>query len=121
MTQMEKVDVLMVGHFARDEIIVDGKSQVASGGGVYFGSMVLRRMGFDVAVATRLHPDDFPRLDELRRAGIHVYASPAAQTSGIANYYQSRDMERRTCKPIGFAGMMTAAEIPPLEARVILV
>lgn len=118
---MDRVDVLMVGHFARDEIIVDGKSQIQSGGGVYFGSMVLRRMGLEVAVATRLHPDDFPRLDELRQAGIRVYAAPARQTSGIANYYQSRDMERRICKPIGFAGMMSMDEIPALEARAILV
>jgi sugar/nucleoside kinase (ribokinase family) len=68
-----------------------------------------------------LHPDDFPRLDELRQAGIRVFAVPAPQTSGIANYYRSADMERRVCKPIGFAGAMAVDEIPAVEARVILV
>lgn len=115
------IDVLMVGHFAKDELIVDGKGETSSGGGVYYGSIVLRRMGLRVAVATRLHPDDFPRLEELRQAGVQVYATPAPQTSGIANYYNSADMERRTCKPIGFAGTMRLDDIPDISARVIMV
>jgi sugar/nucleoside kinase (ribokinase family) len=118
---MNPVDVLMVGHFAKDELIVDGQGVTASGGGVYYGSMVLRRMGLQVAVATRLHPDDFPRLDELKAAGVRVYATSAGQTSGIANYYQSQDMERRICKPIGFAGPIALEDIPDLSARVIMV
>jgi sugar/nucleoside kinase (ribokinase family) len=118
---MESVDVLMVGHFAKDEVIVDGKGGKVSGGGVYFGSVVLRRMGLEVAVATRLHPDDFPLLEELTRLGIRVYAVPAPETSGIANYYQSADMERRICKPIGFAGTIQQKDIPALAARVVMV
>lgn len=118
---MEQVDILMVGHFAKDELIVDGKGETASGGGVYYGSMALRQMGLKVAVATRLHRDDFPRLEELRQAGIQVFATPAEQTSGIANYYQSTDMERRICKLIGFAGTMTLAEIPDLPAKGIMI
>ncbi len=118
---MDSCDVLMVGHFAKDELIVDGKGEVSSGGGVYYGSMVLQRMGYRVAVATRLRAADFPRLEELRQAGIEVFATPAEQTSGIANYYQSNDMERRICKLIGFAGTMGLDEIPHIPARVIMV
>lgn len=118
---MDPVDILMVGHFAKDELIVDGKGAIAAGGGVYYGSMVLRRMGLKVAVATRLNPADFPLLDELKQAGIQVFATPAPQTSGIANYYQSQDMERRICKPIGFAGTMALDEIPDIKARVIMI
>lgn len=112
---------MMVGHFAKDELIVDGKGEISSGGGVYYGSMVLRRMGYQVAVATRLHPDDFPRLEELRQAGVQVYAAPAPQTSGIANYYQSANMERRVCKLIGFAGTMALDEIPDLPVKLIMI
>ena len=49
----------------------------ASGGGVYFGSMVLRRMGYDVGVVTRLARADFARLEELNTAGIYVSAVEA--------------------------------------------
>ena len=118
---MNDVDLLMVGHFAKDEVIVDGKGEITSGGGVYYGSAVLRRLGLKVAIATRLHTADFPRLEELRQLGVAVYASPSPETSGIANFYQSADMERRVCKPIGFAGKFDLEEIPDIPARVIMV
>ena len=111
------VDVLMIGHFAKDRIIVDDHDTVASGGAVYYGSIALRRLGLSVAVVTRLCRDDFPRLDELHSAGVRVYATAAPETSGIANTYDSADMERRTTKPLGFAGPISAADIPAIKAR----
>ncbi len=114
-------DVVLIGHLAKDQNIVDGRGQVESGGGVYFGSIPLRRLGLSVAVVTRLHPDDFSRLDELRQEGVQVFASPAPQTSGIQNVYNSADMERRICKPLGFAGPFRSQEIPDVSARVFLI
>ncbi|HEX9074957.1 MAG TPA: PfkB family carbohydrate kinase [Anaerolineae bacterium] len=108
----------MFGHFAKDRNVVDGHGEVNSGGGVYFGSLVLRRLGLRVAVVTRLHPEDFPRLDELEQAGVDVFAMPAAATSGIENTYRSEDMERRICKPLGFAGPISLEDIPDLTARI---
>jgi sugar/nucleoside kinase (ribokinase family) len=109
---------MMIGHFAKDRNVVDGRGELASGGGVYFGSVALRRLGVRVAVVTRLHPDDFPLLEELEQEGVHVFATPATETSGIANYYDSTDMERRVCKPLGFAGPFHPEEIPDLPARI---
>jgi sugar/nucleoside kinase (ribokinase family) len=118
---MPDFDILMVGNFARDKLIVDGVEEIASGGGVYYGSVVVKRLGLDVAVVTRLHPADYGRLQELRDEGVVVYATPAEGTSGIANYYQSADMERRVCMPIGFGGKYEIDQIPDLSSRVIMV
>jgi sugar/nucleoside kinase (ribokinase family) len=118
---MHDVDVLMIGNFAKDRIIVDGIEEETSGGGVYFGSVVIKRLGHSIAIVTRLHPSDFHRLDELRNEGVEVYAMQADGTSGIANYYQSNDMERRLCKPIGFGGKYSLADIPDLKAKIIMV
>ena len=60
---MNNVDILMVGNFAKDKIIVDGVEEITSGGGVYFGSIVIKRLGYKVAVATRLLLDDYSRLE----------------------------------------------------------
>jgi sugar/nucleoside kinase (ribokinase family) len=111
-------DILMIGHFAKDRNVVDGWGRTESGGGVYFGSLALRRLGIRVAVVTRLHPDDFPRLDELKQEGVQVFAIAAPATSGIENIYDSADMERRVCKPLGFAGPFRPEEIPDLPARI---
>ena len=118
---MPDFDILMVGNFARDKLIVDGVEEIASGGGVYYGSVVVKRLGLDVAVVTRLHPADYGRLQELRDEGVVVYATPAEGTSGIANYYQSADMERRVCMPIGFGGKYEINQMPDLSSRVIMV
>lgn len=117
---MKKFDILMIGNFAKDKLIVDGIEEIASGGGVYYGSVVVRRLGLQVGVITRLHPADFPRLEELRAEGIEVYAIPAEGTSGIANYYQSNDMERRITKPIGFGGQYQLEQLPDWLAGVIM-
>lgn len=117
---MKKFDILMIGNFAKDKLIVDGIEEIASGGGVYYGSVVVHRLGLQVGVITRLHPADFPRLEELRAEGIEVYAIPAEGTSGIANYYQSNDMERRITRPIGFGGRYQLEQLPNWQARVIM-
>lgn len=117
---MTAFDIIMIGNFAKDKLIVDGVEEIASGGGVYYGSVVIRRLGLKVGVITRLHPADFPRLEELRAEGIDVYAIPADGTSGIANYYQSSDMERRITKPIGFGGEYTLEQLPDWQANLIL-
>jgi sugar/nucleoside kinase (ribokinase family) len=118
---MYDVDIMMLGHFAKDKLVVDGTGEIASGGGVYYGSIALRQLGVRVAVVTRLHADDFPRLDELKQEGVQVFATAAPETSGIENIYHSADMERRICKPLGFAGPFRRDEIPDLSARVTLI
>jgi sugar/nucleoside kinase (ribokinase family) len=121
MNRSSNVDIMIIGHFARDELVVDGQSEVSSGGAVYYGSVALRRMGLRVAIVTRLHPDDFSRLEEVEQEGVEVFATPAPETSGIANFYDSADMERRVCKPLGFAGPFRPQEIPNLPAQIYFV
>lgn len=107
MTLPIETDILMIGHFARDILVVDGRTWISSGGGVYYGRIVLCRLGLCVAVVTRLHPADFFHIEELEREGIQVFATSTPETSGIENIYDSADMERRICKPLGFAGAVT--------------
>ena len=117
---MPDVDVLMIGHFAKDQLVVSESSRVSSGGGVYYGSVALRRLGLRVAVVTRLRAADFPRLDEIKREGAQVYATATRETSGILNVYNPEDLDRRVCSPLGFAGPFQPEEVPDLRARAIM-
>ena len=114
------VDVMMIGHFAKDRLVAGASDEIASGGAVYYGGIALRRIGVRVAVVTRLAAADFPRLDELKQEGVQVFASAAPETSGIENVYDPADMDRRTCTPLGFAGPFRLEEIPSLSAQVYL-
>jgi len=112
------VDILMLGHFAKDRLVYADRDEISSGGGVYYGSIALRRLGLRVAIVTRLHQDDFARLDRVKREGVQVFAKPAPQTSGIANFYDPTDLDKRVCKPLGFAGPFHTADIPNVAAGI---
>jgi len=115
-------DVVLIGHFAVDKITtIDGKTVPAHGGAVYYGGLNLARLGYRVAVITRLRRDDFWRLDELREAGIEVFATDAPETAGMENIFLSEDRDKRICKSLGFAGPFSADELPDIEADLYLV
>jgi sugar/nucleoside kinase (ribokinase family) len=118
---MYDLDIMMIGHFAKDRLVIDGTSGISSGGAVYYGSVALRRIGVRVAVVTRLHSDDFSLLGEMEAEGVQVFAVSAPETSGIENTYTTADMERRICKLMSFAGPFRREEIPDLSARVYLI
>jgi len=118
---MMNLDVVMIGHFAKDKIIYRGREETSSGGAVYYGGMALARLGWRVAVVTRLHRDDFSRLDEMKRQGIRVFARAASATSGIENTYLTPDMDRRLCRPMAFAGPFRGDDIPRITASVWIV
>ncbi len=118
---MHAVDIMIIGHFAKDRLVVDGVGKIACGAAAYYGSVALRHLGIRVALVTRLHPDDFPLLDELKQEGVQVFAAAAPETTGIENFYDSADMERRTYKPLGFAGPIRREDIPELSAQVYMV
>lgn len=115
-------DVLMFGHFAKDILTVDDNSIESPGGAVYYGAVVLRRLGLNVGVFTRGSSDDFHYLDELTDLGIDIAVEPADQSSGCVNIYKSTNMERRICKLNGFAGEIPLDTIPTdLSAKVIMI
>ncbi len=117
LSQSLQYDLLMFGHMAKDRNVVDGVGKTEPGGGVYFGSIAARHLGLKVAIVTRLARQDDYLLDDLKREGVDIFASPAPETSGIENTYRSADMERRICKPLGFAGPIKASDIPAATAR----
>ena len=115
------LDVLMVGHFAKDMIVVDGKEEICAGGAVYYGSVVLRRLGLDVGVVSRGNPEDYPSLQPLMDMGIEFDLQPASQSSGCINIYNSADMDHRICKLFGFAGEIPYSDIPDVNAKIIAI
>ena len=115
------LDILMVGHFAKDMIVVDGKEEICAGGAVYYGAVVLRRLGLEVGVASRGNPEDYPSLQPLMDMGIEFDLHPASQSSGCINIYNSADMDHRICKLFGFAGEIPYEDIPDVNAKIIAI
>ena len=79
------LDILMVGHFAKDKIVVDGKEEICAGGAVYYGAVVLKRLGLEVGVASRGNPEDYPSLQPLMDMGIEFDLHPFRELIVIRN------------------------------------
>ena len=118
---MERFDVICIGHLAKDRIVIGDAARISAGGAVYYGGMVLRRLGLRVGVVTRLARADFPLLDELRSTGIQTFPVPSEETSGIENVHPDPNSDRRICHPLGFAGAFRPQDLPPAEARLFYV
>ncbi len=114
---MAEFDLVLIGHAAKDIIVVGDRRDMVAGGGVYYGSIALAHLGFRVAVVTKLRQDDFWIVHEMEQEGVTVFAHPAPETSGIENVYLTPDMERRQTRPLGFAGPFSRDEIPDLDTR----
>ncbi len=118
---MNRLDVIYIGHLAKDRIVIGSDARTATGGAVFYGGLVVRRLGLEVGVVTRLARHDFPLLDELRAAGIRIFPIPAEDTSGIENIYPDPQSDRRICHPLGFAGPFQTQDLPPVAARLFCV
>jgi len=121
MNKNYEVDILMIGHFSKDRLVVDGEVEIAPGGAIYYGGVALSHQGIDVAVATRAHPDERRFMDAMRAEGVQVFVADAPVSSSIENIYDSADMERRICKLRAFAGPFQQADIPDIKAQIYLV
>jgi len=115
------VDIVILGHIAKDIIEIDGKSVQAIGGPVYYGGIAGSHMGLKILVITRLKKDDNAILQNFNKYGIKYYATNSNETSGLRNIYTSENLERRVCKPLGFAGLFTKEEIPDVQTRFFVV
>ncbi|MFX1417441.1 MAG: PfkB family carbohydrate kinase [Promethearchaeota archaeon] len=111
----EAVDIVILGHFAKDIIEIDGKSYESLGGAVYYGGIAGSHMGLKIAIITKLNEADYPLLKIFKKNGVSYYVSSSIETSGLRNIYSSKNMEYRDYKPIGFAGLFSEKEIPELN------
>ena len=111
-------DVVILGHIAKDKLIIDGEEKDALGGAVYYGAMALSKLNYSVAIITLLSKNDFFYLDIMRKDGIEVFSYEAEVTSGIKNTYYGENHDRRICEPIAFAGEFKTEHIPDISTKV---
>ena len=114
-----QADIVILGHIAKDIIEIDGVSRVAIGGSVYYGGIAGSHIGLKIIIITRLKKEDFPILDDFTKYGVKYFAFPSEsnETSGLKNIYNSKNMEFRVCKPLGFAGLFKKEEILDIKTK----
>ncbi|MBC7221273.1 hypothetical protein H5T55_07415 [Candidatus Bipolaricaulota bacterium] len=113
----DTVDIVLIGHIDKGQIVVGDNASTATGGAVYYGGIVLLRLGLRTAIVTRLAEADLPLLGELRAAGAQLYPVLTEETTGIENVIPDPRSDKRRCYQRGFAGTFQATDLPTVQAR----
>ncbi|NOX44137.1 MAG: hypothetical protein GXO72_00120 [Caldiserica bacterium] len=112
-----RLDVLCIGHLDKGRIVRGTEAHDFVGGAVYFGGIVLARLGLKVGVVTRLAHGDSWMLADFHRERIEVFPVYTPQSTGIENVHPDPDSDRRTCYFLGFAGTFRPEDLPAVGAR----
>lgn len=112
-------DLLILGAVSKDFNITPENEERSIGGAVVYASVAARRIGADLLVLTKLHPDDEAALDVFKRHDVpHLYRQ-SAHTTSIRNTYHTADRDRRTCAALAMADPFELDDLPEeIEADV---
>ena len=118
--KLKNFDVVLLGHFAIDNDVVDGVEKEVTGSAVYHGAFALNAIGAKVAVVTKLAKKHFPMLNIFKDAGISVFPTESEETTGIRNVYSTDDPDNRKSYFIRSAAPFCETDFPSdLSTRVI--
>ena len=118
--KLKNFDVILLGHFAIDNDVVDGVEKEVTGSAVYHGAFALNAIGAKVAVVTKLAKKHFPMLSIFKNAGISVFPTESEETTGIRNVYSTDDPDNRKSYFIRSAAPFCETDFPSdLSAKVI--
>jgi sugar/nucleoside kinase (ribokinase family) len=117
---MHALDLLLLGHLAKDEVVIGGLTANRVGGAILFGAHAAAASGLRCGVATKLAAADEDLLAPLVEMGVKVHWRPSRHTCGIRNIYTTADQDRRRCVLIHAGAPFDEGDLPVgLTARVI--
>ncbi len=111
-------DIVFIGHMCFDEVLpYRGPQRVAPGSAVLCGALAAARVGGNVAVVTRLAPQDQYILGALWQNNVAVRAIPSAETTYMRVLHSTPNVDEREIYQLANAGFFSLDDLPPLAAR----
>ena len=115
---MKSYDVTFMGHMCYDEITpYRGETKVSPGSAVLCGAMAAARIGKNVAVVTKMSPDDENILKPMKDVGIDVFIIPSIETSYSVVIHPSENVDERRLILKKSAGLIKLSEVPELKTQ----
>jgi sugar/nucleoside kinase (ribokinase family) len=111
-------DIVFIGHMCFDEVLpYRGAQRVAPGSAVLCGALAAARVGGNVAVVTRLAPQDQYILGAFWQNSIAVHAIPSAETTYMRVLHSTPHVDEREIYQLANAGFFSLGDLPPLAAH----
>ncbi len=117
MAPSQTFDVLCIGNYTKDTIITPTGVRYVDGGGMNYAAHAASRLGFKVAVVTRLAKEDRRVVDKFTQCGIDCFATYTPSSTLMQLEYPTLDPDIRNLSVARTAGSITLAEVDGLQAR----
>ena len=104
-------DVLFIGNYTKDTIISPTDIKYVDGGAVNYASHAAARLGYNVAVISRLAKEDSHVVDKFKEAGIDCYITYTPISTLMQLDYPTTNPDIRTLTVKGTAGTISVGEV----------
>jgi sugar/nucleoside kinase (ribokinase family) len=114
-------DITFLGHYTKDTIVSAEGTRIVDGGAFNYGSQLAIRMGLKVAAITRLAPEDFHVVEELRGLGINLFVKETPHSTCLRLEYPTTDMDKRIIYMTSSAGPFTIEEVKDISSKAFVI
>jgi sugar/nucleoside kinase (ribokinase family) len=114
-------DVVCIGNYTKDTIISPSGTKYVDGGGMNYAAHAAARLGFKVAVVTRLAKEDQRVVDKFTQAGIDCFPTYTPQSTLMCLDYPTTDPDVRNLSVTATAGAITVREMENLEMKAVVI
>ena len=114
---MRTYDVLYIGNYTKDTIISPAGTRIVDGGAVNYAAHAAARLGFKVAVVTRLAREDERVVEKFTQSGIDCYVTYTPSSTLLRLEYPTADPDIRTLSVSSVAGPISASHLEGIDAR----
>jgi sugar/nucleoside kinase (ribokinase family) len=118
---LKRYDVIYVGNYTKDTIVTPDGTRYVDGGAVNYAAHAAARLGYKVAVATRLAREDKRMIEALESAGVDCFPVYTPSSTLMKLVYKTHDVDQRTLHVTGVAGTVSPNQIACLSARAVVV
>lgn len=117
----KRYDAIYVGNYTKDTIVTPDGTRYVDGGAVNYAAHAAARLGYKVAVATRLAREDKRMIEALESAGVDCFPVYTPSSTLMKLVYKTHDVDQRTLHVTGLAGTISPNQIACLSARAVVV
>lgn len=110
-------DLVCIGNYTKDTIITPSGTRYVDGGGMNYAAHAAARLGFQVAVVTRLSREDVRVVEKFTANGIDCFPVYTPSSTLMCLDYPTEDPDTRTLSVAATAGSITTDQVRDLELR----
>ena len=113
----EAYDVVYIGNYTKDTIISPSGVRYVDGGAVNYAAHAAARIGFKVAVVTRLASEDGRVVEKFAQAGIDCFPTYTPHSTLMNLEYPTNNPDIRNLSVTETAGSITLSEVEGLQVK----